>query len=39
MGSKPRVPVRRLLLLAIGLWVTRWAVLMVASYLEHRRPQ
>ncbi len=30
---------RRLLLLAVGLWIARWAVLMVASYLEHRRPQ
>jgi len=31
--------VRKLLLLAVGLWVARWAVLMIASYLEHRRPQ
>jgi hypothetical protein len=30
---------RRLLLLAVGLWTARWAVLMLASYLEHRRPQ
>ena len=30
---------RRLLLVAVGLWVARWVVLMVASYLEHRRPQ
>ena len=30
---------RRLLLLVTGVWVARWVVLMVASYLEHRRPQ
>jgi hypothetical protein len=30
---------RRLLLLAVGLWIARWGVLMLASYLEHRRPQ
>jgi hypothetical protein len=30
---------RRLLLLLVGLWVARWAVLMLASYLENRRPQ
>jgi hypothetical protein len=31
--------VRRILLLGVVLWVGRWAVLMLASYLEHRRPQ
>jgi hypothetical protein len=31
--------VRRILLLVVVLWVGRWAVLMLASYLEHRRPQ
>ena len=36
---RPGVSMRRLLLLAVGRWVARWAVLAVASYLEHRRPQ
>ena len=30
---------KRLVILVVGLWVARWAVLMAASYLEHRRPQ
>jgi hypothetical protein len=28
---------KRLLLLAVVLWVGRWAILMLASYVEHRR--
>ena len=30
---------KRLLVLAVLLWVARWATLMVAAYLERRRPQ
>jgi len=31
--------VKKLLAAAVVLWVGRWAVLMVASYLERRRPK
>ena len=30
---------KRLLAAAAVLWVGRWAVLMLASYLERRRPK
>jgi hypothetical protein len=30
---------KRLLALAVVLWVARWALPMLASYLERRRPQ
>ena len=30
---------KRLLFAAAALWVLRWAVLMLAAYLEHRRPR
>jgi hypothetical protein len=30
---------KRLLLVAALVWLGRWAVLMLASYLERRRPQ
>jgi hypothetical protein len=30
---------RRLLAVAVVLWLGRWATLMLAAYLERRRPQ
>ena len=39
VGSGPGVSMKRLLILVVVFLVARWAVLMAASYLEHRRPQ
>jgi hypothetical protein len=30
---------RRLLAVAVVLWLGRWSTLMLAAYLERRRPQ